>query len=119
LLANGSAGTAGFVLQTTGTSTQWVATSQSLGIGGSVNLNALSSIAVGDTNTVSGLAASAFGYQNTASSPSSIAIGRSNSVTANNSIAMGGFNTVSDAASYTIWISKQHLFNFLNCIWIQ
>lgn len=103
--ANGNAGTSGFVLQTTGTGVQWVATS-SLGIaggGGSFDANALNPIEVGMANIASGSQSSAFGFENTASALNSVAIGNQNFTTSSGyygmtSVAMGILNNATSTS---------------------
>ena len=98
---SGDAGTAGKLLQTTGSGLQWVATS-SLGI--TANLTSLSSINFGNSNTMAGGSnATAIGYNNTAGSGGStnqaVAIGINNTATANVTASVGNNNAVSNVFS--------------------
>ncbi len=102
LLANGAAGTSGYVLQTTGTGVQWVATS-SLGFstGSTIDVNDLDPIEVGNGNTASGYQASAFGVLNTANESRTLAMGYQSSAAAQEAMAIGhtaqalGFGSIS------------------------
>ncbi len=102
LRASGNAGTAGMLLQTTGSGVQWVATS-TLGSMSLSSLNSLSPIQVGNGNTASGSLSSAFGYGNVASQSNSQVFGLSNftSTTGTSSVAMGILNNSTGATFNT------------------
>lgn len=90
-----ASGPSGYVLQSTGTTTQWVATS-TLGFGSSIDLNAISPMVVGNTNAATGTNSVAFGNQNLVGSGGyGNAFGTFNSVQAGKASAFGYFNTAS------------------------
>jgi hypothetical protein len=88
---NENAGTSGYVLQTTGTGAQWVATS-TLGI--TADVTSLSSITVGNGNTNSGSNSVTFGYQNSNLMANSVLLGNRNFTSTNGttSVAVGILN---------------------------
>ncbi len=98
LKLSGSAGTLGYVLQTTGTGVQWVATS-TLGI--STDLNALSTIRVGSGNTGGGSGAINFGYSNYAQGNYSTSLGYDNESSSQYSVAVGYLN-IASTNSYAV-----------------